>query len=73
MQNVSDRAVALFWLASGALLGAVLAGEAPASAALVAGAAGLACAGLRDIEWRQDMARERRNSIPPLHSADRPG
>jgi hypothetical protein len=70
MQNVSDRAVALFWLASGALLGAGLAGEAQASAALVLGAMGLACTALRDIEARQQMARERRNDIPPLRFVD---
>ena len=66
MQNVSDRAIALFWLASGALTGAALAGEAQASVALVLGAVGLACTALRDIEARQQMARERRNDIPPL-------
>jgi len=70
MQNVSDRAIALFWLASGALLGATLVGEAQLSAALVFGAAGLACVALRDIERRQQMARERRNDIPPLRFAD---
>ena len=66
MQNVSDRAIALFWLASGTLLSAVLVGEAQASAALVFGAVGLACAGLRSIEARQEAIRERRNWIPPL-------
>jgi hypothetical protein len=73
MQNVSDRAIALFWLASGALVGAGLAGEAQASAALVLGAMGLACTALRDIEARQQMARERRNDIPPLRFVDRLG
>ena len=70
MQNVSDRAIALFWLASGALVGAGLAGEAHASAALVLGAMGLACTALRDIEARREMARERRNDIPPLRFVD---
>jgi hypothetical protein len=70
MQNVSDRAIALFWLASGALVGAGLAGEAQVSAALVLAAVGLACTALRDIEARQQMARERRNSIPPLRFVD---
>ena len=70
MQNVSDRAIALFWLASGALVGAGLAGEAQASAAFVLGAVGLACSALRDIEARQQMARERRNDIPPLRFTD---
>jgi hypothetical protein len=70
MQNVSDRAIALFWLASGALVGAGLAGEAQASAAFVLGAVGLACSALRDIEARQQMARERRNDIPSLRFVD---
>ena len=70
MQNVSDRVIALFWLASGSLLAAALAGEAQATAALVLGAVGLACAGLRDIEARQQAIRERRNWIPPLRFAE---
>ena len=70
MQNVSDRAIALFWLALGALTGAALAGEAQASVALVLGAVGLACTALRDIEARQQMARQRRNDIPPLRFVD---
>jgi len=70
MQNVSDRAVALFWLASGSLLAAVLVGEAQATAALVFGAVGLACAGLRSIEARQEAIRQRRNWIPPLRFTD---
>jgi hypothetical protein len=70
MQNVSDRAIAFFWLASGALAGAGLSGEAQASVALVLGATGLACAALHDIEARQRMARERRNDIPPLRFVD---
>jgi hypothetical protein len=70
MQNVSDRAIALFWLASGALAGAAVAGEAQVSAALVIGAMGLACTGLRDIEARRRMAHERRNDIPPLRFVD---
>jgi hypothetical protein len=70
MQNVSDRAIALFWLAAGSCLGAALASEALGSAALVLGAAGLLCTGLRDIEARQQMARQRRNDIPPLRFVD---
>lgn len=70
MQTVSDRAIALFWLASTSLVSAVVVGEAVASASLVLGAAGLLCAGLRDIEARQEMARERRNWIPPLRFVD---
>ena len=70
MQNVSDRAIALFWLASGALAGAAVAGEAQASAGLVVGAMALACTALRDIEMRREMARERRNDIPPLRFVD---
>ena len=70
MQNVSDRAIALFWLASGALVGAGLAGEAQASAALVLGAMGSACTALRDIEARRQMARERHSDIPPLRFVD---
>jgi hypothetical protein len=66
MRTLSDRTIALFWLASGSLIGATLMGEAQASAALILGAVGLACAGLRDIEARQEMARQRRNDIPPL-------
>lgn len=66
MNHLSDRTIALFWLASGSLLSAALVGEAMGSAALVLAAAGMACAGLRDIEARREMERQRRNWIPPL-------
>ncbi|TCZ56642.1 hypothetical protein [Roseicella aquatilis] len=67
---MSDRAIALFWLASGSLLSATLMGEAVASASLVLGAAGLLCAGLREIEVRREMIRQRRNWLPPLRFAE---